>query len=142
LIDFKTGGTETLPVVLKALEPLRAAGKLTTFTGGTLTKRDVTVVGTGNTPLDGVKALATRDIFFDAPAGDLSASADWAPTLSPLASADFKSVLGWWFWNDLVCNTPIIMSHTAHERCSSLACPIVKSPNWLSLSPQRIQEVW
>lgn len=68
LIDFKTHGATTWPVVVKQLEPLRKRGYLTHFNGREVVPGPVTVVGTGNTPFDLVTANSTyRDIFFDAP---------------------------------------------------------------------------
>lgn len=87
-----------LPFILKALEPLRAKGFLTTFANGTLTPSAVTVIGTGNSPLDGVKALEPRDYFFDAPLTQLtdpSLNTTWDPTLSPIASTDYVPAVGW-----------------------------------------------
>lgn len=87
-----------MPFILKAFEPLRALGYLTTFANGTLTTSAVTVVGSGNSPLDLVKELSPRDYFFDAPLTQLtdrSLKTDWDPTLSPLASTDFSVAIGW-----------------------------------------------
>ncbi|KAL1949509.1 hypothetical protein VTO73DRAFT_8390 [Trametes versicolor] len=98
LIDIKTDGVEALPFILKAFQPLRAAGYLTTFANGTLTPSAVTVVGTGNSPLAQVKALSPRDYFFDAPLTQLtdpSLNTTWDPTLSPLASTDYETAVGW-----------------------------------------------
>ena len=88
----------TLPFVVKALQPLREKGYLTTFANGTLTVNQVTVVGTGNTPLDGVKALEPRDVFFDAPLtqlNDPSLNTTFDSTISPLASTDWETSVGW-----------------------------------------------
>ena len=63
LVDMKTDGEETLPAVLEALEPLRSAGYLTTASEGNITLSAVTVIGTGNTPLDGVQALEPRRVM-------------------------------------------------------------------------------
>ena len=87
-----------LQPILQAFEPLRSAGYLTTFANGTLTKSAVTVVGTGNSPLEQVKALSPRDYFFDAPLTQLtdpSLNTTWDPTLSPLASTDYEVAVGW-----------------------------------------------
>jgi hypothetical protein len=83
--------------VLKALEPLRVARYLTTFTGEELTKSAITVIGTGNTPLKGIKILSPRDIFFDAPLVDLGlpSNTTWNATLAPLASTDYATAVGW-----------------------------------------------
>lgn len=98
LVDIKTNGTEALPFILKALQPLRSAGYLTTSRNGNLTTSVVTVIGTGNSPLDGVKALEPRDYFFDAPLtqlNDASLNTTWDATLSPIASTDYGAVVGW-----------------------------------------------
>ena len=72
LIDIKTHSTETLPVVLDQLSPLRSRGFLTFFNGSTVVPGPVTVVGTGNTAFDQLMRNHTyRDIFFDAPLADL-----------------------------------------------------------------------
>ncbi len=83
---------------MQALQPLRAEGYLTTFANGTLTQSAVTVVGTGNTPLDGVKALEPRDFFYDAPLtqlNDPSLNTKFDATVSPLASTDWATAVGW-----------------------------------------------
>jgi len=66
-VDVKTNGTTTWPVVVKALQPLREAGYLTTFNGTGVTPGPVTVIGTGNTPLNQVQGVEPRDYFWDAP---------------------------------------------------------------------------
>ncbi|KAI1455238.1 PLC-like phosphodiesterase [Annulohypoxylon moriforme] len=72
LVDFKTDGTELWPHVLTQLEPLRSRGWLTYFEDGVVNKRQITVVGTGNTPFDLVVKNSTyRDVFFDAPLADM-----------------------------------------------------------------------
>lgn len=57
----------------------------------------VTVIGTGNTPLDAIKAMSPRDIFFDAPLTGLSddPNTTWSPELSPIASTDYNVAVGW-----------------------------------------------
>ncbi|KAI0375383.1 hypothetical protein BV20DRAFT_960514 [Pilatotrama ljubarskyi] len=98
LVDVKTDGVEALPFILKAFQPLREAGFLTTFANGTLTSSAVTVIGTGNSPLEQIKALNPRDYFFDAPLTQLtdpSLNTTWDPTLSPLASTDYAVAVGW-----------------------------------------------
>ena len=54
----------------------------------------MTVIGTGNSPLDLVKALDPRDYFFDGPLANLSGG-DFKPALSPIASTDFAVAVGW-----------------------------------------------
>jgi len=97
LVDIKTDGVQALPFVLAALEPLRSAGYLTTFANGTMTLRPVLVIGTGNSPLEPIKALEPRDFFFDAPLTELSVPSNttWSPTLSPIASTDYATAVGW-----------------------------------------------
>jgi hypothetical protein len=64
-IDVKTDGATTFPYAVKALEPLRAAGYLTTVSAnGTITPGPVTVIGTGNTPLNQVQGVNPRDYFW------------------------------------------------------------------------------
>ena len=58
----------------------------------------ITVIGTGNTPLESVQALGydlktPRDIFLDAPLSALHRNM-FNATISPLASADFGSTVG------------------------------------------------
>ncbi|KAJ4490968.1 hypothetical protein J3R30DRAFT_3277281 [Lentinula aciculospora] len=96
LIDIKTDGNSTLPPVLKALEPLRQLNYLTTFANDTLTVSVITAVGTGNTPLNGIKALSPRDVFFDAPLTGLDdPNTSFNVTLSPIASTDYEPAIGW-----------------------------------------------
>lgn len=54
----------------------------------------ITVIGTGSSPLDLVSSLDPRDYFFDGPLGNLSGGV-FTPTLSPIASADYASAVGW-----------------------------------------------
>jgi hypothetical protein len=68
LVDVKTDGATTWPLVLKQLEPLRVRGWLTFVQNGVLHPRPITVVGTGETRFDQLTANATyRDTFFDSP---------------------------------------------------------------------------
>lgn len=68
LVDLKTDGPTTLPVVEQQLEGLRSKGYLTHFNGTHTVPGAVTVVGTGNTPFNQLIANTTyRDIFYDAP---------------------------------------------------------------------------
>ena len=53
-VDVKTDGATTWPYVVRALQPLRAAGYLPTFNGTAVVPGPVTVIGTGNTPLNQV----------------------------------------------------------------------------------------
>lgn len=44
-----------------------------------------------------MQALSPRDFFFDAPLTGLNdtTNATWSPTLSPIASTDYGSAVGW-----------------------------------------------
>lgn len=68
LVDVKTDGKSTWPEVVRQLEPLRARDWLTYSSNGTIHRRPVTVVGTGETPFDVLNSNSSyRDYFFDAP---------------------------------------------------------------------------
>ncbi len=83
-------------MILETLAPLREKGYLTTFSNGTLIKSAVTVIGTGNSPLDDVLALSPRDYFFDAPLAELPTTETlWNATISPVASTDYEVAVGW-----------------------------------------------
>jgi hypothetical protein len=68
----------------------------TTFTSGA-----VTVIGTGNTPLNLVQPVTDRDYFWDAPIPTLNSTfSNITSLVSPIASADFAAVFGkhWFFF--------------------------------------------
>jgi hypothetical protein len=93
LIDFKSDGAATWPVLLSQLAPLREKNWLTYYDGETLHQGPLTIVGTGNTPFDLIQAAATdRYIFFDAPL--LSVSNDYNTTNSYYASSALSSAVG------------------------------------------------
>merc|ERR1712093_708535 len=73
-VDLKTSGASTWPVVIKALEPLRAAGYLSSTNGTHFTSGPVTVIGTGNTPLSLVQPIEERDYFWDGPLPTLNST--------------------------------------------------------------------
>lgn len=56
----------------------------------------VTIIGTGETPLDMVASVPDRDYFYDAPLASLSDSAyaNVDGTISPIASTDFAAAVG------------------------------------------------
>ncbi|KAK5016150.1 hypothetical protein LTR39_002230, partial [Cryomyces antarcticus] len=94
-VDVKTPGPTTWPAVVKALEPLRNASYLTTFNGTGVTPGPVTVIGTGNTPLDQVQPVQRRDYFWDAQIPALATSqANITRNVSPIASTSFAAVFG------------------------------------------------
>ncbi|KAJ5912789.1 hypothetical protein N7504_001672 [Penicillium tannophilum] len=95
-IDVKTSGPETFKAALQALKPLREKGYLSKVEGGKITYGPVTIIGTGETPLDMVTSVSDRDYFFDAPLANLNdpkyATVDG--TISPIASTDFAAAVG------------------------------------------------
>jgi len=94
-VDVKTDGPTTFPYVVRALEPLRAGGWLTTWNGTGVTPGAVTVIGTGNTPLDQVQGVSPRDYFFDGPLPTLGTTfSNITADVSPIASTDFAAVFG------------------------------------------------
>ena len=94
-IDLKTPGETTFPVVIDALQPLRDAGYLTTFNGSGVTTGPITIIGTGNTPLDQVEGVSPRDYFYDANLALLSTDlTNVTATVSPIASAQFSKYIG------------------------------------------------
>jgi hypothetical protein len=94
-IDLKTPGPTTWPAVLSALAPLQNLGYLSTYDGNTFTSNPITVVGTGNTPLDLVQSAVPRFAFFDAPLTLLSTTFDNTTAFdSPIASTDFEASFG------------------------------------------------
>ena len=94
-IDLKTPGETTFPVVIDTLQPLRDAGYLTTFNGTGVTMGAITVIGTGNTPLDQVQGVSPRDYFYDANLALLSTDlTNITAAVSPIASAQFSKYIG------------------------------------------------
>ncbi|EXJ93442.1 hypothetical protein A1O1_01834 [Capronia coronata CBS 617.96] len=94
-IDVKTAGNTTWPVVVEALQPLRDANYLTTWNGTHVTPGPVTVVGTGNTPLDQIQPVQQRDYFFDANLALLNdTQANITASVSPVASTQFSRWIG------------------------------------------------
>ncbi|KAK4895692.1 hypothetical protein LTR27_006173 [Elasticomyces elasticus] len=98
-VDLKTAGNTTFPYVVKALQPLRDAGYLTSFNGTAVTPGPVTVIGTGNTPLDQVQGIGNathpRDYFYDAPIPTLGTTfSNITADVSPIASTAFSAQFG------------------------------------------------
>jgi hypothetical protein len=94
-IDVKTDGPTTWPFVVEALAPLREAGYLTTYNGTAVVSGPVTVIGTGNTPLDQVQGVSPRDYFWDAPLPTLGTTfSNITKEVSPIASTDFAVQFG------------------------------------------------
>ena len=97
-IDIKTPGPTTWPHVIRALDPLRKAGYLSTITanGTAISYAPITVIGTGNTPLSQIQNLsAGRDYFYDAPLPLLDSTfANITRLVSPIASTNFQRQFG------------------------------------------------
>lgn len=103
-VDLKTDGPETWPYVIQALEPLRKAGYLTTAAGieddAAVTPGPVTVVGTGNTPIQYFvdnpgTSTKPRDVFYDAHLDQLATTeSNITSAVSPIASVAFSAVFG------------------------------------------------
>lgn len=94
-VDVKTDGEKTFPYVVKELEPLRAAGYLTTWNGKGITPGPVTVIGTGNTPLNQIQGVDKRDYFYDAPLPYLDTTfKNITSNVSLTANWDFAAIFG------------------------------------------------
>lgn len=73
----------------------RSAGYLSSTNGTTFTSGAVTVIGTGNTPLNLVQPIAKRDYFWDGPIPTLNTTfSNITSLVSPIASANFDAVFG------------------------------------------------
>ncbi|CAF9913871.1 MAG: hypothetical protein ALECFALPRED_009126 [Alectoria fallacina] len=95
-VDVKTPGTTTWPYVVKALEPLQSGGWLSTVNSSNeFTPGAVTVIGTGNTPLNQVQPVTPRYYFYDAPIPTLNSTfSNITSLVSPIASTDFGTNFG------------------------------------------------
>lgn len=101
VIDIKNKPNATFAALQAHLEPLRAKSYLTTHNGNALKPGPLTIVTTGSTPYASILAqnASRRDIFFDAPLGDLSLppsdqSSTYNTTTSYYASASLPRTLG------------------------------------------------
>ncbi|KAI9669003.1 MAG: hypothetical protein M1817_005160 [Caeruleum heppii] len=96
-IDVKTDGPTTWPFVVRALEPLRQGNWLSApnANGSGIVTRQVTVIGTGNTPLSLVQGISNRTYFYDGPIPTLDSTfANITSAVSPIASTSFRRVFG------------------------------------------------
>lgn len=94
LIDFKSDGHATWPALLAQLQPLRDKNWLTYYDGEKVYRGPLTIVGTGNTPLELVQSRPTnRFVFFDAPISSVSDTM-YNYTNSYYASASLKDAIG------------------------------------------------
>lgn len=101
LIDFKSDGRTTWPLLMERLRPFHNKGWLTYFDGNKVVQGPLTIVGTGNTPFDLVKENNTdRFIFFDAPLNDIS-SPEYTTENSYYASVQFHKAIGRLWFNKL-----------------------------------------
>jgi len=92
-IDLKTPGEEAWSVVVKALEPLRALDYLSSIKDNVLIPGPVTVIGSGDTPLEAIRRLSTRDYFLDGPLLALDAQ-NITRAISLMASAPLSAAVG------------------------------------------------
>ncbi|KAJ9148443.1 Altered inheritance of mitochondria protein 6 [Pleurostoma richardsiae] len=94
LVDVKTDGASTWPMVVEQLEPLRERGWLSVFDNGKVRYGPITVVGTGNAPFDQIIQNSTyRDVFFDAPLDKLEGSS-FDTSNSHYASVSLRHAVG------------------------------------------------
>jgi glycerophosphoryl diester phosphodiesterase len=117
LIDFKNDGHAIWPVLLEQLQPFRDQNWLTYHDGEEMYRGPLTVVGTGNTPLELVQSSPTnRFVFFDAPLHSVSDD-NYNSTNSYYASASLKDAIGKLWFNRLspkqeqTLKTQIKMAH-------------------------------
>ena len=150
LLDIKTDGQATLPVIERQLEPLRAKGLLTHTSGQKLVTGPITIVGSGNTPFDQIqRETGNRDIFFDAPltqfwGEDIGASSTnrtvYNPQNSLYASAPFSEIIGK-PWHDMLrpAQVETIRAHVQAAAAQGLKVRYWDTPAW----PVRVREhVW
>ncbi|KAJ5757554.1 altered inheritance of mitochondria protein 6 [Penicillium nucicola] len=133
LIDIKTDGNATWPILLSQLAPLHHGGWLTRWndTSKTLTRGPITVVGTGNTLFDHVVADEDRYVFFDAPLKEISQNSTYTTENSYYASVSlFKAVGIVWPWGptDSQKQTMQKMIRAAAER--GLVSRFWSIPSW------------
>ncbi|EXJ91832.1 hypothetical protein A1O3_00382 [Capronia epimyces CBS 606.96] len=131
-VDVKTDGPTAWPVVVKALQPLRDANYLTTWNGTHITPGPVTVIGTGNTPLDQVQPVQQRDYFFDANLALLDdVQANITASVSPIASTQFSRYIGdinGTTFNDT--QLAIVRSHLAEANKRGILARYWDTPAW------------
>lgn len=131
-VDVKTEGEATWPAVVAALQPLRDAAYLTTWDGTAITQGPVTVIGTGNTPLDQVQPVQQRDYFFDANLALLSSSQSTITAeVSPIASTQFSKYFGTingTTFNDT--QLAILSEHLAAARSKGIMPRYWDTPAW------------
>ncbi|KAL2262999.1 hypothetical protein VTK26DRAFT_8665 [Humicola hyalothermophila] len=132
LVDLKTNGRETWPLVMEQLTPLREKGWLSFYEKGQFHSRPITVVGTGNTPFDLIVRNATyRDAFFDAPLDQLKDST-FDATNSYYASTSFWKSIGavWWKGSPSDRQLEKIREHLAEAHSRGLKARYWNLPAW------------
>ncbi|KNG49468.1 serine threonine protein kinase [Stemphylium lycopersici] len=101
VIDFKSDGAATWPVLLQQLAPLREKDWLTRYDGETLHQGALTIVGTGNAPFDLIQRDSTnRYVFFDAPLLSV-AEPKYNSTNTYYASAPIRGAVGKLWFNKM-----------------------------------------
>jgi len=132
LIDLKSDGAETWPLVMKQLAPLRERGWLSYYTNGRFVEGPVTVVGTGNTPFSQIVQNATyRDAFFDAPLDQLENS-KYDLSNSYYASVSFWKAIGMVLWRGTPNESQMrsIRRHIREAHKRGLKARYWKLPSW------------
>lgn len=95
LLDYKTDGAELHDAVISYLSHYRSRDLLTSYdvTTGKLNVRPVTIVCTGNCPVELVKQQQPRFIFYDTPLAEID-SADYGSEVAPLSSTSLRRMFG------------------------------------------------
>ncbi|KAF2473385.1 uncharacterized protein BDR25DRAFT_387595 [Lindgomyces ingoldianus] len=125
LIDFKSDGAKTWPVLISQLEPLHKKGWLTYFNGAEVVQGPLTIVGTGNTPFDLVLANTNRYIFFDAALDDVS-NEKYTKENSYYASVQLNKAIGHIWLNRLTSS----QVNTLKKQIKAAADKGLKSRYW------------
>ena len=144
LLDFKTNGTEVWPLVNAALEPLRRNNWLRHWDGASnaVVPGPITVVATGHAPFELVTANQTyRDIFFDAPLGEL-ASGLYDSTNSYYASASITKAIGrTWLGYFSKSQVDMLGSQVAQAQAKDLVSRYWDTPAWPVSARDRVWDV-
>jgi hypothetical protein len=141
VVDVKTNGAKTWPLVLQQLEPLRQRGWLTHFKDNKVHSRPITIVGTGSTPFDTLTANSTyRDAFYDAPlekleSEDVPEEADshslYNPSNSYHASTSFAESIGrFWWWSLSSSQLELIRKQIGAAHALGLKARYWELPAW------------
>lgn len=131
LVDFKSDGHKTWPILLEQLQPLRNKDWLTYYDGSVLHQGPLTIVGTGNTPFDLVQQSFTdRFIFFDAPLLSIS-DERYNTTNSHYASVEMKKAIGHIWLNRLSAKqTDKLSEQTKAANAKGLKSRYWGEPRW------------